>query len=145
MISDVLRDVLASNAGIVAALATYEFTTGAPEVAIFTTERIPDDVNRFPVILIVDLSGTPWGTRCKRGAEAFARVMVYGDKNWTLDVIRDIAWDVNRAIDRVALDSRLAPYGYSAALCQADPPGYLTDPDGFPGYAIDVRTKILRA
>ncbi len=141
MISEVLRDVLVADAAIAAALGTYEFTTGLSEPAIFTTERIPDNCMNSAII-IDDLGGTPWGDRCKRGGECSARIRVYGDKSWELDVTRALAWDVNRAIDRAALDGYLASYGYAAALCQANPPAFLPDPDGFPGFMVDVRVIV---
>lgn len=142
MISSALRDALAADAALVADLATYEFTDGSPEAAIFTTERIPDDCG-YPAVIIDDIGGTPWGCRGNRGGEAFARARVYGDKNWNLERVRSTAWKVQRALDRVALDGYLSGYDYAGALCIADPPAFLADPDGFPGFVVNVRTMVL--
>lgn len=142
MISDVLRDALVADAPLSTLLATYEFTTGVVEAAIFTTERIPNDCSN-PSVIIDELGGTPWGDRCVRGAETFCRVRVYGDKNWNLSALRDIAWMINRVLDRADLNTYTeATYGYHAMLCQADPPAYLPDPDGYPGYLIGVRIVV---
>ena len=144
VISDVLRDVLNADATVTAEIGTFEFSTGFTEPAIFTTERPPDIVD-YPIVIIDDLPGANWGTRGSTGGEAFCRVFVYGNRNWNLANLRNTAWIVKRSLDRAALDTHLSSYGYAGALCIADPPGRLDDPDGFPGFVVNVRVKVLRA
>jgi len=143
VISDALAEALANDATVIAALGAYEFTDGVPEPAIFTDEVIPEPCE-YPAVIIDDAGGTPWGDRCKRGGATFCRVRIYGDKDRALDIVRDAAWAINRALDRADLNSYLeGNFGYHAMLCQADPPAYLPDPDGFPGYVVGVRVVVM--
>lgn len=144
MIADVLYDILSNDVTVTADLSTYEFTTGSPEPAIFTTERVPDDAD-YPVVIIDDLPGADWGTRGQTGGETFSRVRVYGNRNWSLPRLRATAWNIRRALNRHPLDPHLASFGYAGAFCIADPPGTLNDPDDYPGFVVNVRTKVLRA
>ena len=142
MIADALRDLI--NASTVAAsLARYPFSTGLPEAAIFTMERIPDDAS-YPAVRIDEVGGGDWGTRCKEGAECFPRVFIYTDKDWKLADVRALAWSLKEIINRAAMDVHLASYGYACGLCIADPPAGTTDDQGFPGYVIDVRMLVLQ-
>jgi len=144
VIPEVLRDILNSDATVTVDLGVYEFTTGLPEPSIFTTERVPDNAD-YPVIIIDDLPGVDWGTRGQTGGEAFCRVRVYGNRNWNLARLRATAWKIKRSLNRHSLDAHLASFGYVGALCIADPPGKLNDPDDYPGFILNVRVKVLRA
>jgi len=144
VISDVLRDILNSDSMVTDDLATFEFATGLPEPAIFTTERVPDTAD-YPVIIIDELPGANWGTRGQTGGECFCRVRVYGNRNWNMARLRATAWKVKRSLDRHSLDAHLEEFGYVGALCIADPPGRLNDPDDYPGFVLNVRVKVLRA
>lgn len=138
MIKRAIEKVLVNDSGITAQLATYEFTTGTPAPAIFTSEVIPEDAS-FPAIIITLISGNPFGTRDSRGAETEVDVRLFDDRDRSDKAVRDLAQDVWRALDRVTLD--LNDDGYEDWGTQADPPVFLDDPDGFPGYLVRVSSR----
>jgi len=142
MIKKVIRDVIINDATITADLATYTFTTGSTEPAVFTTNIIPRDAD-FPAVIIDQSAGDMFGCRDKRGGELIIEVRVYDDKDKTEETIYDLALNIWKLLDRVNIETRLNIEGYEDWGCQADPPIQQDDPDGYPGYLIRVRPRIL--
>jgi hypothetical protein len=145
MIADSLRDLILTDAGVTDALATWEFSTGTPSPAVFTTEIIPEDCEH-PAVIVNEFGGVPVGTRSQAGAETLARIRVYGDKDGSpghLPVIREVAWNIWKLVNRADLNPYTEGRGYNAVLCSADPPRLMADPDGFPGFEISVRVQVL--
>jgi hypothetical protein len=138
MILPAIRDVIVNDAGVVAQLATYEFTRGTKTAAVFTTAVIPMDSER-PAIRIIEFSSIPWGVRDSRGAEIMVDVDVWGNKNTSQKALRDLAYDVWRLLDR----SEPNTTGYTVVVMMCDSPVEITDEDEFPGYVIRCRVKVI--
>jgi len=137
MIPKAIYDVIVADAGVTVQLGTYDFGIG-PKPSVFTSRVIPDDAERT-AIRIEQVTAIPWGTRDARGAEIWVDVNVWGDKVQSDKALIDLANDVWRLLDRVDLTVT----GYVSVLCQADAPESITDADGFPGYVVKCRTKII--
>ena len=142
MLADSVRDVI-SNSSMASSLAMYEFTSGSPEPAVFTTEVIPKGCQR-PAILIEDSGGTNWGTRAREGMDAQLVVRIFGDKDRSMDVLRAIAIDLWEALNRADLDVHTSGRGYEGVVCLANAPQSIVDEEGFPGFAIIVRAIVLK-
>ena len=138
MIAEALRNLIIASPSIVSSLATYEFTTGVPTPAVFTTDVIPDDAG-YPSVIINEGGGTLFGTRAQKGASQGVNIRIYGDKNRNTTVLRALAWSIWSLVHR----SSLTITGFTPAITIADPPSALSDPDNFPGYIISVRTTVL--
>lgn len=135
-----VRDLLVADGTVTAGLNTYAFTTGSETPAVFTGPKLPDDA-KYPAVLIMQISGTPWGTRDSRGGEIFADVDLWGDKDQSLATLRATAEDIQQALDRATLSVS----GYDCVLCQADPEIRTDDDDGFPGYRIAIRVLLIES
>lgn len=136
MIAFAIEDVLTADTNVKGQLATYEKTTGDAEVpAIFTYDSdggvIPED-SALPAIIINEMGGVNFGTRAEKGAKIVARVRVYGNRD--RQSILKLAWDIWKVLDRAVL----AQANWTIYGVFAEPPQFLSDPDGFPGYVVDV-------
>jgi len=133
-----VREALLSDSAVTASLATYDFGGDAEEPAVFGFQPIPADA-QLPAIAIDLAGGSSWGTRSYRGAELIVDVQVWGEKHSSRAALRDTAWAVWRCLDRTPLVLQ----GYEDVGVQASPPRPSPDPDGFPGYLVEVRARIL--
>jgi len=143
MLVESLRDVIVNDAAASALLATYEFSSGAPEPAVFTTERIPEGVGR-PAVWIGNAGGTHWGTRAREGMDARLQVRLLGHRDWQMHDLRAAATALWEAVNRADIDAYTSGRGYEGVLCLADPPQDVVDDAGFPGFVIIVRVVALK-
>lgn len=139
MIKEAIRNRLLGDAAIIAAVGEFEFSTGSLDPAIFTTQAVPKDCESVSII-ISEASGDRFGCRGNRGGDSHARVRVYGDRVMSDKDLWDLAYMVWRRLDRCTLTYT----GYENVGVMADPPVELgDDPDGFPGWMIDVRCILM--
>ena len=140
MIAEGIHALIIADSAVCADLTTYQFGTGAETPAVFTTDVIPEDA-ALPAVIINECGGPAWGTRGRKGADVLTRVRVYGNKTRDTSALRDLAWRIWRLINR----SVITPSDADFVSCRtiADPPLLVPDPDGFPGYSIDVRAIVL--
>ena len=136
MIAFAVENILSADSNVTGQLATYEKTTGAAEVpAIFAYDSesgvIPEDAG-LPAVIINEVGGVNFGTRDEKGAKTVARVRVYGNRD--RKSILSLAWDIWKLLDRAVLTQT----GWTIYGVFAEPPQSLSDPDGFPGYVVDV-------
>jgi len=143
MLVESLRDVIVNDAVAAPLLATCEFTSGSPEPAVFTTERIPEGCDR-PAVWIGEAGGTHWGTRARMGMDARLQVRLLGHRDWQMRDLRSVATALWEAINRADIDAYTTPRGYEGVLCLADPPQSVVDDEGFPGFVIVVRVVALK-
>jgi hypothetical protein len=139
MLAEAIRTKLAADSDVTGALATYTFTTGSTGPAIFTTDPIPEGDASLPAIVITEVGGGWFGDFGARGMEALAEVRIYGPKERTRQVIRDLARDVWEALHERKLN--VAGMAENGVWCDA--PAEITDPDGFPGFLVRVRVLLL--
>lgn len=141
MIAEALHALIVADAGVIAAIAEYEFTTGSPTPAVFTTDRFPNDVE-YPAIRINEFGGDDdFGTRGKKGGEPLARIRIFEQKERDTSVIRKIAWDVWRLVSRAEL---VDPDGiYDIFRVQVEPPQQIPDEDDFPGWLLTVSSLFI--
>ena len=137
MIEDAIYEAIKADADIPPLLAQYG---GA--AAILTAE-IPADC-AFPAIYIEQAGGENWGCRAKKGGVATVNVRVFENKKLSRKSLRDIAWKVQRLLDRHALPT-LAADGYDNVGCIADPPLFDDDPLTFPGYVVRLRVRFIQS
>lgn len=135
MIAFAIRDIIVADSGVTDQLAKYEFDTGVETPAVFTFDQedgvIPED-SELPAVIIHEVGGVNFGTRGAKGFNTTARVRVYGNRD--RGSVLKIAHDLFFLLDRAALvSSGLDIYGVFA-----EPPQILDDPDGFPGYLVNV-------
>lgn len=134
MIAKAIRDKIKADAGIVAQLATFDFGSGA-EAAIFAydspEETIPNDAE-LPAVVIRPAGGINFGDRGNKGARLVMRIIVWGNRQ--RESIQGLADDIWVLLDRASLTQA----GFNIYGMLADPPAFLSDPDGFPGYLISV-------
>lgn len=135
MIAKAVHDIIVADSGVTGQLATYEKATGVESPAVFTYDSfegmIPKDCE-LPAVIINEIGGINFGTRAAKGVNTAARVRVYGnkDRGSILPLMDALFFLLDRATLVVA---DLVVYGVFAT-----PPTSLSDPDGFPGYFIDV-------
>jgi len=140
MIAEGLYGLIFADAGIVAQLATYEFTTGTPIAAIFTIDPIPEDAD-LPAILIRETGGiTGGGSRGQAGVNPTADVIIWFDKDQDEVAMRTLAWDVFELINRSEL---VLTGSFDDCGTDAFPPQRITDNDGFKGYLVLSTSQIL--
>ena len=139
MIAEALCDLIANDTNITDRLNTYEFTTGIASPAIFTIDVIPEDCG-LPAIIIDEQGGPTEGTRAYKGASVSCRIRIYDNKGRSQGVVRAIATDLWMLINRCDLT---LTGDYYAAFTIANAPAKIDDPDGFPGFLIDVTVNIL--
>jgi len=142
MIPEAITTLLLSDSAITALLATWNFKEGVPDKpAIFTADHdiIPEGVGS-PSIIIVNVAGTPMGTRGFIGFDMLTDVRITGKKDHsTIRALALLVWEkVNRA------NLNLASFGYSIVRTIADPPVKIEDDDAFPVYLIQTRTEVLK-
>uniref|UniRef100_A0A6H2A3M6 Tail protein n=1 Tax=viral metagenome TaxID=1070528 RepID=A0A6H2A3M6_9ZZZZ len=142
MIALGLRNLIADDASITRRLVTHDFGDGTNRPAIFVgSETIPQECGS-PIIVIVQEGGAWFGTYGDVGGGEFSfSIRLYGAKDRTSGDLRDLAMDLWRLVDLC----QPVVTGYNVCWCIADPPGELTDPDGFPGYSIAVRIAALES
>lgn len=133
-----MRDLLLADSEVTGALATYDFGGASEQAAIFDSQPIPVDAE-LPAVSIEIADGSPWGTRGFRGAECWIDVQIWGEKTASRAALRAAAWDIWRCLDR----AEPALTGYQEVGLIARPPRVSPDPDGFPGYLIEARIRIL--
>ena len=141
MIAVAIHDIIVADTGVTDQLATYEKETGVQSPAVFTFDSfagmIPED-SALPAIIIDEVGGINFGTRAAKGVNTVARVRVYGNKN--RGSILPLMTDLFFLLDRTTLVvADLIVYGVFAT-----PPTSLSDPDGFPGYFIDVSAFVSK-
>jgi len=137
MIAEAIHARIIEDATITAALATWDFGDGAAP-AVFTSDPIPVGCGH-PAILITEVGGDNWDTFKHRGGNFQADVKIYGDKTFSRKVLRNLAellWV------RLHL-ANLTITGYDDWGTYCNMPAELTDPDGFPGFLLAVRTRVL--
>ena len=139
MIAEAIQARLLTRAGVIAALATHEFTTGVPTPAIFTIEPVGEDVE-YPAIVIQEAGGPRWGSFESSGGffEADVEVRDQRDDRSTKS-LRDLAQLVWEALD---LANLVVP-GYHDVGTYADMPQEQKDDDGFPVFLIPTRTRLI--
>ena len=141
MIEEAIHRVLSADSDVTTGLATYVFTTGGlPLPAIFTMENPPKNAVLPAVCIHGPIGGARWGTREKKGAEVLVDVSLWGDKSRSTLALGSLAWRIWEALERAELQI----LGYEEVGCMATPPRALRDPDGFPGYQVEVRVRILQ-
>ena len=143
MFAECVRDMIVNDAAAIANLATYEFTTGSPEPAVFTNDRVPSDGQR-PAVEVEESGGDHWGTRNRPGLDAVVQVRVMGDKDFSQKALREIAIAVYDALHRGDIDTYSDGRGYEGIYCFAEPPSFIEDEDEFPGYLIALSIKVLK-
>ena len=141
MIAEGIYTKISSDSGITDRLASYNFTTGVSSPAIFTIDVIPED-SGYPAIIIDEDGGISEGSFGFKGANTYCTVRLYDDKDRTSLVVKDIAWDLYKLLDRSEITFP-AGSGFYSAWVIASPPRKLSDIDGFPGYAIDLTINIF--
>ena len=138
MIEEGIRDYL--NANVDASdIGRYDFGSGAAR-AIFTATPLPSD-ECLPAIVVQESGGVRWGVRIRKGAIQTADVMIYGPKRRSAARLRNLAFAVWLMLERAVLELHDACF----VQCVADPPHRITDPDGFPGFRINVEVWFLEA
>jgi hypothetical protein len=135
-----LRDLLiADTAGVVAALSTYEFTTGTATPAVFTSKTLPDDVD-FPAIWINERVSQPWDTRDADGANLQIDVQILGEKSGSDKALENLAWRVREILSNASP----ALNGYTCHGCLASPPQVTTADDDYPSYVVQCRILMTK-
>ncbi len=139
MIAEAIQARLLTRAGIIAALATHEFTTGVPAPAIFTIEPVGEDVE-YPAIVITEEGGPRWGSFESSGGFFEADVEVRDQRNdRSHKSLRDLAQLVWEALDL----ANLTVPGYDDVGTYADMPREDVDDDGFPVVVIPTRMRLI--
>ena len=144
MIAEALRGVLQAAPGITDKLGTWEFSSGVPKPAIFTSRIIPEGCD-YPAVLITEVGGMPWGTRGSKGSDTSFQIVVWDNKDEDESLVRDLAWAIWTLFTRRDLTPQLEPYGYVGIRCLLDAPVFHTDEHGFPGYLLTGRVIVLEA
>jgi len=143
MIAEALHTLLASVSDITTNLATYQFTTGDDDPAIFSqVDVIPDDASYPAIIIDGPDSGSNDGTYSYKGGNAFGSIRIYDDRKKSSVLIRSIAWDIYHNVNRASLTFP-GSADYYSAFCIADPPQKTNDPDNFPGFLINYRVNFF--
>lgn len=137
MIAEAIHAHLIADGTITAALATWDFGDGAAP-AVFTTDPIPAGCG-LPAIVITETGGDNWDTFNHWGGNCHADVRVYGNKTFSREALRDVAQLIWRRMHLANLT--VVGYGDWGTYCNM--PAELTDPDGFPGFLLAVRTRVL--
>ena len=132
---EAMRNLIVADADMRTRLGAYEFTTDVSTPAVFTTSVIPKNC-AYPAVIVHRVGGTDFGTRGREGEDTFVEVRIYGDKDRSQDILRRTSNVLRRLLNRAKLT---VTDGYRAFRCVADPPSFVPDPDGFPGYLIAVR------
>ena len=133
-----IRDALLADSDVTDGLSTFDFGGASEQAAIFDRQPIPRDAD-LPAVAVDLAAGGNWGTRGYRGAEMVVDVQIWGEKGTSRAGLRDTAWAIFRCLDRATL----ALTGYTEVGVQARPPRTSPDPDGFPGYLLEVSIRIL--
>ncbi len=140
MIAEAIHTILLAEPSITGALATYDFGAGAAP-AIHTRDPIPVS-SEHPAIIITETGGDNWDTfRGHKGGIMIANVRVYGDRSMSRKILRNLAQDI---WEELHLSNLVVP-GYDDVGTYCDMPAELEDPDGFPGFLIVVRSRILQS
>ena len=142
MLAESVRDLIVADAAATALLATYEFSTGTDEPAIFTDDRIPEDCAR-PAVEILEMGGDEWGTRTRSGTDSVVSVRVMGNRVISQLVLREAAMAVREALNRKDIHPYTSGRGYDGIAVFADAPSAITDENGFPGYLIALRIVVI--
>jgi hypothetical protein len=134
---------LVSNADVTAELATYDFGSGAAP-AIFAVDPAPEDA--AGTLVVVSQVGGAWDVRARdrsqRATEVLVDVKIWGDKDDSDKALRELAWEAWRGLDRLA---RSTFDGWEVFNFRCSAPVRLSDPDGFPGYVVQVVTTVRTA
>ena len=138
MFTEAIRNLLVVDANVTSKLATYEFTTGATEPAIFTIDPAPKDADSILVVLMQMGTGY-FGSQGIRGGEVLIDAMLWGDKNRSEQLLFEAAMAIWSCLDRAR--AILAGWFLFSILCYL--PERLTDVDGFPGYRIRMQLLAL--
>ncbi len=143
MLAESVRDLIVNDAAAIAGLATWEFTSGAPEPAVFTNRRTPGEGKR-PSVEVEESGGDHWGTRGSPGMDAVVQVRVMGENDMSQEALRSAAMVVMDTVHRANIDDYTRPRGYEGIFVLAEPPSAIIDEDGFPGYLIALRVRVLK-
>lgn len=136
MIVTAIHDLLAATADVTEKLASWEFTTGSTNPAIFTSRQIPKGCG-YPAIIVEQVSSSTFGCRGNKGGDVLVDVSIYDDRDQSDEKLRKIAQHIWDTLHRAALDLG----SYSRWGCIAEPPRRKYDPDDFPGYLVQVRVR----
>ena len=135
-IAEIIRDWICSDPLAVARLARFDFGDGISRPAIFT--RDPAPIECFgPHATIAITNGREIGNRNSPDFEHAARVIVWGERRGSSKDCRKAAMALFEALRR----GKPAIDGYVIHI-YADPPGDVSDGDGYPGFAINTRVQI---
>lgn len=129
---------LSATPEITGSLATFQLT-GVTMPAIFTFEPAPRDCTSPHVTISGSGAGNRFECRDGRGGEPLFDVKLWGDKTRSRRELRELAILVWRTLDRCNLTIE----SYAEAGVFADYPTPLDDPDGFPGFRIPVKVRIM--
>jgi len=121
-----------TGSSLAASLATYDFGSGA-EPAVFTIEPAPEDT-KGPFIIITQVGGDFSNVRDRttRGGNIDIDVKLWGDRDNSHKVLRDLSYELWQLLDRATFDVD----GYHVLQCLSDPPGYIGGDRNFPGYLL---------
>ena len=135
MIAGAIYTLLNAESTITDLLGKFE---NQPAIFTFDQGVAPSDAT-VPHISIMEVGGGEFGTRGSQGAEVLIQIDIWGS-NELRESIRSLAWRVKEVVDRGCI----TPVGYTSLMLVADPPQRNDDRDGFPGYRVIARTKVLK-
>lgn len=129
---------LIADSTVANAVASYKFDGVSGTPAIFTRDPAPDDA-AGPLIVISEVSAIAAGRdRGTRGGEVTVDVKVWGERDTSYKVLRDLSLNIWKALDRATLTIS----GFECVNVVALMPTRLDDPDGFPGYVVTIRVLV---
>lgn len=137
-VAEIIRDWLCSSPPVVARLARYDFGDGAQRPAIFTRDPAPEEC-KAPLATIAIGAGASIGNRDHGDFEQGARVTIWGERRGSAKEARLAAAAIHEALKRGAP----AIDGYAIHI-YSDPPGDVSDADGYPGFAMNTRVQIRK-
>ena len=145
MLAESIRDIIVNTPAAVSGLATWEFSSGVLEPAVFTNMRTPPTGKRISVE-VMESGGIHWGVRGYPGKDAVVSVRVMGNKNVSQTPLRTAADAIYDALHRqtTGLDLYTRPRGYEGIAVLAEPLSSIIDEDGFPGYLIALRVLVMK-
>lgn len=133
-----IQNLLQSAPRLIQGLGDWDFGDGANRPAVFTME--PPMGSPRPCVILEQNSSTRNGTRARRGSRVSLTALVMGDRDATDKILRGVANEVWRTIDR----ARVVSSGYDVLPLAAESPTRgATDADGFPSYSISIEALIF--
>ena len=119
--------------------AGWDFGDGVTRPAIFTIDPAPESCPGPLCIITEDPEVEQWGTKLKRGTVASINIRLKGDKSRSDAGLRDLANKIFAWIDRCGLTVS----GWNVVCVTCERPSRITDPDGFPEYAMNARIRAI--